>query len=233
LPLKPFKQNDRRATPRIDFDAGIDILGRIVEVVSGRPFEGFLHERVFQPLGMMDTTFYPTEKQLTRLATMYRKDKMTGKLVAAPSGTIGPPKDARYPISAGGLYSTGPDLARLYQMMLNGGALNNQRILSAESVKAMTISYTGDLPAGFSPGMGWGLGWGVVRKPEGMTEMLAPGAYGHGGGTGPQGWIDPRQEPVSHHAHPAPGYVARGRIQDSSRIPGNGGRSNEEVNPRV
>jgi CubicO group peptidase (beta-lactamase class C family) len=173
--------------------AGIDTLGRIIEVVSGRPYEKFLFERIFQPLGMKDTTFYPSEEQLTRLATMYRKEKATGKLVAAPGGTSGPPKGARYPIPAGGLFSTGPDLARLYQMMLNDGALNGQRILSARSVKAMSISYTGELAAGFSPGMGWGLGWGVVRKPEGVTEMLAPGAYGHGGGTGPQGWIDPEK----------------------------------------
>ena len=169
---------------------GIDTLGRIIEVVSGRPFEKFLFERVFQPLGMMDTTFYPSDEQLARLATMYNKDK-AGKLVAATWRTVGPPKGARYPNPAGGLYSTGPDLSRFYQMMLNDGALNGQRILSAASVKAMTTSYTGDLAAGFSPGMGWGLGWGVVRQPEGVTGMLTPGAYGHGGGTGPQGWIDP------------------------------------------
>jgi len=172
---------------------GIDTLGRIIEVVSGRPYEAFLSERIFQPLGMVDTTFYPTAQQLTRLATMYKKDKATGKLVAAPGGNLGPPQNARYPIPAGGLYSTGPDLARLYQMMLDGGALHGQRILSAASVQAMTASLTGDLPAGFSPGMGWGLGWGVVRTPGGVTGALTPGAYGHGGGTGPQGWIDPAQ----------------------------------------
>ncbi len=133
---------------------GIDTLGRIIEVVSGRPYEAFLFERIFQPLGMVDTTFYPTAQQLTRLATMYKKDKTTGKLVAAPGGNIGPPQDARYPIPAGGLYSTGPDLARLDQMMLNDGALNGRRILSAASVKAMTATCSPAISQLASPG-GW------------------------------------------------------------------------------
>lgn len=173
--------------------AGIDVLGRIIEVTSGQSYEAFVQKRVFDPLGMVDTTFYPTDKQLARLATLYAKDPKTRRLYAPPGATSGPPKDARFPNPAGGLFSTGPDLARFYQMMLNGGALGETRIISAASAKIMTTSYTGDLPAGFSPGIGFGLGWSVVREPQDVTEMLTPGAYGHGGGTGTQGWIDPTQ----------------------------------------
>jgi CubicO group peptidase (beta-lactamase class C family) len=171
---------------------GIDTLGRIIEVVSGQGYEGFLKKRVFEPLGMIDTTFYPTKEQLTRVPPTYnRKD---GKLVAVGNPLIGPPAGARYPVPAGGLYSTGSDLAKLYQTMLNGGVFGKDRILSPESVAAMTKVQTGDLKAGFTEGMGWGLGWGVVRTPTGVTEMLSPGTFGHGGAFGTQAWIDPKQD---------------------------------------
>src|SRR5205807_5908249 len=96
---------------------GIDTLGRIIEVISGDSYEGFLKKRVFDPLGMADTTFYPTETQRGRLAVLY--GKQDGKLAPPPAAVIGMPADARYPIPAGGLCSTGPDLAKLYRMMLN------------------------------------------------------------------------------------------------------------------
>ena len=104
-------------------NAGIDTLGRIIEVKSGQTYEDFLAERIFKPLGMNDTAFYPDEKQLARLAGLYgQKD---GKLVFADYVLIGRTKDARHPIPAGGLFSTGGDLARLYQAMLKGGKLGD------------------------------------------------------------------------------------------------------------
>jgi CubicO group peptidase (beta-lactamase class C family) len=173
-------------------NTGIDTLGRIIEVVSGQPYEKFLAERVFIPLGMKDTTFYPSPEQRSRIAQLYaRKD---GKLLPAAGTLIGPPAGAKHPIPAGGLYSTGADLARLYRMMLGRGTLEGKRILSEDAVRAMTQVQTGDLPTGFSPGMGFGLGWGVVRKPQGVTEMLSPGSFGHGGAFGTQGWIDPDKD---------------------------------------
>jgi CubicO group peptidase (beta-lactamase class C family) len=170
---------------------GIDTLGRLIEVASGKSYEEFLHQRVFQPLGMIDTTFYPTKEQQERVAVNY--DRKDAQLVPARNAIIQLPKEARYPIPAGGLYSTGADLAKLYRMMLGQGALGNVRILSEESVAAMTKVQTGDLKAGFTPGMGWGLGWGVVKTPEGVTAMLSPGSFGHGGAFGTQAWIDPKQ----------------------------------------
>jgi CubicO group peptidase (beta-lactamase class C family) len=173
-------------------NAGIDTLGRVIEVVSGQGYEDFLRKRVFEPLGMVDTTFYPTPEQLKRAAATY--DRKDGKLIAPRNAIIGPPAGARYPIPAGGLYSTGADLAKLYRMMLGRGSLGGKRILSPESVAAMTKVQTGDLKAGFVPGMGHGLGWGVVRTPEGVTRMLSPGSYGHGGAFGTQAWIDPQKD---------------------------------------
>ncbi len=170
---------------------GIDTLGRVIEAVSGQSYETFLQKRIFDPLDMKDTTFYPSKEQLKRVGPVY--NKKDGKLVASDNPVLGPPDGARYPMPAGGLFSTGADLARLYQMMLNDGALGKARILSAESVAAMTKVHTGDLKAGFTAGMGWGLGWGVVRTPTGVTEKLSTGSYGHGGAFGTQAWIDPKQ----------------------------------------
>lgn len=171
---------------------GIDTLGRVIEVVSGQSYEPFLDARIFRPLGMRDTTFYPSSEQLSRTAVLY--ESKDGKLVPAPGRLIGPTEGARYPIPAGGLFSTGADLARLYQMMLRNGQLDGQRILSENAVRTMTEVHTGDLTTGFVAGMGFGLGWGVVREPAGITETLSAGTYGHGGAFGTQGWIDPRQD---------------------------------------
>jgi CubicO group peptidase (beta-lactamase class C family) len=171
---------------------GIDTLGRIIEVVSGQGYEDFLRTRLFGPLGMKDTTFYPTPEQLERVAMTYARNR--GKLVAAANALLGPPTGARYPIPAGGLYSTAADLARLYRMMLNQGTLGTVHILSPESAAVMTRVQTGDLKAAFTPGMGFGLGWGVVRTPTGVTRMLSPGSYGHGGAFGTQAWLDPHQD---------------------------------------
>lgn len=173
-------------------NVGIDTLGRIIEVVSGQPYERFLQERIFTPLRMADTTFYPNERQRSRIATLY--DLNDGKLVSAGFQLLGPTEKARFPIPAGGLYSTGADLARFYQMMLCGGQLRGKRILTEKSVREMTAVQTGELAAGFVPGMGFGLGWGVVRQPQGVTEMLSAGSFGHGGAFGTQGWIDPKQD---------------------------------------
>ena len=172
---------------------GIDTLGRVIEVVSGESYEQFLQKRVFDPLGMTDTTFYPTEAQLKRLATTYGKDK-SGKLIATPNTLIVLGTGTKHPIPAGGLVSCGADLARLYRMMLHGGTLDGKRILSEKSVAEMTRLQTGEIKTGFVEGMGFGYGWAVVREPKGVTEMLSAGTYGHGGAFGTQGWIDPAND---------------------------------------
>jgi CubicO group peptidase (beta-lactamase class C family) len=173
-------------------NSGIDTLGRVIEVVSGKSYETFLAERVFNPLRMKDTTFRPTKEQMRRVAGMYARQG--GKLVLSPNALIGPPTEARHPIPAGGLYSTAADMARFYRMMLHEGTLDGERILTATSVQAMTRVQTGDLKCSFTPGLGFGLGFAVVREPQGVTGMLSPGSYGHGGAFGTQSWADPKRD---------------------------------------
>ena len=177
-------------------NAGIDALGRTIEVVSGRPYEDFLRERVFEPLDMDDTTFYPSEEQLSRLAGLYGQKE--GKLAFADYVLIGPTKDAKHPIPAGGLFSTAGDLANLYRAMLHHGwygttKIGERRILSGAAAEQMTSLQTGDLQCGFTPGMGFGFGWAVIKEPQGVHEMLSKGTFGHGGAFGTQGWIDAQQ----------------------------------------
>jgi CubicO group peptidase (beta-lactamase class C family) len=173
-------------------NTGIDTLGRVIEVVSGQSYEAFLKQRLFDPLGMADTAFYPAPAQLERTALTYaRKDD---KLVPAGVPLIGPPAGAKYPVPAGGLYSTALDLAKLYAMMLGKGSTGGRRYLSEASVEAMTKIQTGELKTGFTDGMAWGLGWGVVHEPTGINEPLSAGTFGHGGAFGTQAWIDPHKK---------------------------------------
>ncbi len=128
--------------------SGINAAARIVEVVSGMTFDAFLQKRLFDPLGMKDTTFYPTDAQRARLVTAYAKNKETGALEPVPPRAEFGPRD-RPPQGNGGLYSTAPDYARFCQMLLNGGTLDGRRYLSAAAMKFLTTPQTGDLPTGF------------------------------------------------------------------------------------
>jgi CubicO group peptidase (beta-lactamase class C family) len=180
--------------------SGINAAARIVEVVSGMTFDAFLQQRLFDPLGMKDTTFYLTPGLRSRLATAYAKNKDTGLLEATPPRADFGPRD-RPPQGNGGLYSTAPDYARFCQMLLNGGSFAGRRYLSPAAMTFLTVPQTGDLPTGFfqsdalgnhGANYGWGIGTCVLRKPhEGVAAMLSPGSYGHGGAWGTQAWIDP------------------------------------------
>jgi CubicO group peptidase (beta-lactamase class C family) len=173
--------------------SSINTAGRVVEVVSGMPFEKFAQERLFGPLGMKDTTFYLSEGQLPRLAKSYKRtDK--GVLEVSDIRFLNgksPTNRDRFPAPNGGLFSTAPDYARFAQMMLNNGTLDGKRYLKADTVKQMSTIQTGSLKTGFTEGNGWGLGFCVVREPQGLSAMLSPGSFGHGGAYGTQAWIDP------------------------------------------
>ena len=176
------------------YSPGLTVCGRIVEVVSGRPFDRFLQENIFTPLQMNDTTFLPTEEQRKRTARLYRK---TDDGVLEPFASwIVDDAGARAPNPSAGLFSTAHDLARFYQMILNGGELCGKRILSSKAVAEMRRVQTGEFTVGFTSGNAWGLGWCIVRDPQGVTQMLSPGTFGHGGAFGTQGWIDPRREMI-------------------------------------
>jgi CubicO group peptidase (beta-lactamase class C family) len=176
----------------------INALGRIVEVISGQKFEDFLAQRLLAPLGMTETTFYPTEAQLPRVAKSYKKDETTGALVETQSAFINGPVTSRRRTVApsGGLYSTATDVLQFYEMLLAGGTHSGKRLLKEESVKELTRTQTGDLVTGFTPGMTFGLGFGVVREPQGVTGMFSPGTFGHGGVYGTASWADPKTKTV-------------------------------------
>jgi CubicO group peptidase (beta-lactamase class C family)/glyoxylase-like metal-dependent hydrolase (beta-lactamase superfamily II) len=178
--------------------SGINTGGRIAEVVTGEPLEKLMKRKLFDSLGMKDTTFYLTEKQLPRLAKSYRRtDK--GDLEATDISFLGgksPTSTDRFPAPNGGLFSTASDYARFCRMVLRGGELDGKRFLKPETVELMTAIHTAGLRTGFTPGNGWGLGWCVIREPQGITAMLSPGTFGHGGAYGTQAWIDPETKRV-------------------------------------
>ena len=180
--------------------SGINAAARIVEVVSGMTFDVFLQKRLFDPLGMKNTTFYLTPESRAGLVTAYAKNKDTGQLEPVPPRPEFGPRD-RPPQGNGGLYSTATDYARFCQMLLNGGRFKGRRYLSAEATRFLSTPQTGELPTGFfqneafgryGTNYGWGLGTCVLKSPhEGVASMLSPGSYGHGGAWGTQAWMDP------------------------------------------
>ncbi len=179
--------------------SGINAAARIVEVVSGMTFDAFLQQRLFDPLGMKNTTFYPTAEQRAQLATAYARNKDGVLEPVPPRADFGTRN--RPPQGNGGLFSTAPDYARFCQMLLNNGTLEGHRYLSAAAMKFLTTSQTGEMPTGFfqSNAFGnhgsnyvWGIGTCILRAPhEGVAEMLSPGSFGHGGAWGTQAWVDP------------------------------------------
>ena len=175
---------------------GINTLGRIVEVVSGQKFEDFLQRRIFDPLGMKETTFWPNRSQARRIARSYKPGKDGKGLEETDIYFIkgGISNRQRTPFPAGGLFSTARDTARFYQMTLNGGALDGYKIISKESLELMTRTQTADIKTGFTDGMSWGFGFQVVKEPQGVTAMLSPGTFGHGGAYATQSWADPKRD---------------------------------------
>jgi CubicO group peptidase (beta-lactamase class C family) len=148
-------------------NAGINTAARIIEVVSGMPYQDFLAQRLFAPLGMKDTTFWPSEQQLKRLAKSYKPNEAKSGLEETPITQLHYPLDDphRQPMPAGGLFSTAADLVRFCQMVLNGGILDGRRYLSEAAVKEMTSKQTGP-----NISEGYGLGWSVRDN-----------SFGHGG----------------------------------------------------
>lgn len=179
-------------------NAGINTLGRIIEVVSGSSYAEFLQARFFNPLAMKDTTFWPNSSQVTRLATSYEPDPSgSGLRPTAIYFITGPlPDRKRTAFPAGGLFSTASDYFHFCQLMLDKGKWKGRQLLSPEAVESMTRTQTGDLTTGFTDGMSYGLGFAVVKKPSGVTEMLTPGTFGHGGAYGTQAWTDRERSAV-------------------------------------
>jgi CubicO group peptidase (beta-lactamase class C family) len=177
---------------------GTHVIGRVVEVVSGKSFDVFLKERILDPLGMKDTTFFPPKEKVGRVAKSYMKNDKVKELTETDiyfvKGDLWDTKRTVKP--GGGLFSTAEDLRRFYQMMLNKGVWNGKRILSENAVKELTRTQSGDIKTGFTDGMSWGIKFQVVKEPQGVTAMLNPGTFGHGGAYATQSWADPVNQTI-------------------------------------
>ena len=176
------------------YDDSYDVLGFLVEVISGQRLDRFWQEHIFDPLGMLDTHYWlPSEKEAQR-AILLQDGKSDPKLTT------------QYPIEAserksfiggtGGLQMTALDYWLLCQMLLNGGEINGVRLLSNKTIDWMTINHIDDLEmASFVPqGSRYGLGFGIITDPGRSTQPLSAGTYYWGGGLGTRFLIDPKEE---------------------------------------
>ncbi len=181
------------------YSIATDVVGRLVEVISGQSLDTFFQERIFAPLEMTDTHFYMNEDKAERLTTQYTPGENNIIKVQDPGGTAsrwitGPNTLFR---GAGGLASTARDYLRFQQMMLNGGELFGTRLLAPSTVSLMLENHTADLPLWLpGPGMGFGLGYGVVQDRGAAATPLSAGAGYWGGAYCTLSWIDPEQELV-------------------------------------
>ncbi len=187
---------------RWEYSLGVDVLGRLVEVVSGKPLDEFFATRIFEPLGMKDTYFYPPENKLERLATAYTydADKGLNRFPDTPIAEGSFVYSADYPyrgpkkLFAGGagLTSTAMDYARFCQMMLDGGKTGGARLLSRKSVELMTQDQLGKI----SPEQGFGLGFGVEGVKAPLSELGSPGEFNWGGFFYTGFTIDPKEQMI-------------------------------------
>ncbi|MGO8818494.1 MAG: serine hydrolase domain-containing protein [Terriglobia bacterium] len=187
-----------------EYSLADDVLGRFVEVVSGMPFDKFLESRLFQPLGMKDTGFFPPDDKVSRLATAYAYDEQKGLHPILDGQVMGGDGGFQYTADypyhgphtyfsgGGGLTSTAEDYYRFCQMMLNGGELNGTRIISRKSVELMSHNHV----VGKAGGGNYGLGFGTVGEPSQLTELGSVGSFDWGGFYFTSFVIDPKEDMV-------------------------------------
>lgn len=178
-------------------NTGIATLGRIVEVLSGLKYEEFLAKRIFEPLGMVDSHVFLPEAKHARLAALYTIEN--GHMVKdGPNALAGDAmkfrKGATYSGPEFSVYTTAADLAKFYQMMLDKGAYQGKRLLSAASVATMSAVQSGEVKSGWDIGDGFGLTWEVTKDPIGTLTGLSEGAFHHGGAFSTFGYIDPKKD---------------------------------------
>ena len=197
LPL----MNDPGTTWR--YSIATTVLGRVVEVASGQPFDAFLEENIFKPLGMTHTGFYVKPAQAKLLATAYALPKGSDKLKAPPPEKVPFTQKPALLEGAAGIATSARDYLRFSQMLLNKGELDGTRILKAETVAAMTRNH---LPAAVLPmrifgrpvpGLGWGYNVAVVMDKTKFRYQTNNGEYFWAGSLGTRFWIDPKTETVT------------------------------------
>ncbi|MBZ5682262.1 MAG: beta-lactamase family protein [Acidobacteriia bacterium] len=187
---------------RWEYSLGVDVLGRLVEVVSGKPLDEFFRTRIFEPLGMKDTYFYPPDSKLDRLATAYTyyADKGLNRFPDTPITEENTTYSADYPyrgpkklFSGGaGLVSTAADYLRFCQMMLDGGKAGTTRLISRKSVELMTQDQLGKI----GTDQGFGLGFGVYGVKAPLSELGSPGEFAWGGFFYTAFTIDPKEQMI-------------------------------------
>ncbi len=177
-----------------DYSYSTDVLGRVLEVVTGQPLLAVLRTKLLDPLGMRDTSFYvPEPARQARLAEPLADDRVIGA-----GATIGNPRiPMKFESGGGGLVSTARDYSRFLQMLLNGGALDGRRYISPATLRFMTSDQLGTAIAPgplYLPGAGYGFGLGfAVRRTDGEAAATsAAGEYNWGGAGGTAFWVDPR-----------------------------------------
>lgn len=174
-----------------EYGPATDLVGYLVEVISGMPLDRYLAEKIFQPLGMKDTHFYQPEENLGRMATVYQPKPGGGiQPLALPASSA-----KKYFSGAGGLSSTIEDYARFCQMLVNGGQFDGKRILSRKTIELMTANHIGELRLWESlPGDGFGLGFSVKKSLGESAQLGSVGTYGWGGAFGTIFFVDPKEE---------------------------------------
>jgi CubicO group peptidase (beta-lactamase class C family) len=187
---------------RFEYSLSLDVLGRLVEVLSGKPLDEFFRTRIFEPLGMKDTYFFPPDNKISRLATAYTyyPEKGLQRFPDAPirEGTFVysadyPTRGPKKLFSGGaGLVSTAMDYARFCQMMLEDGKAGNTRLLSRKSVELMTHDQLGKI----GPDQGFGLGFGIEGMKSPLSELGSPGEYSWGGFFYTGFTIDPKEQMI-------------------------------------
>ena len=178
-----------------------DVLGYLIEVISGMSFDQFLRKNIFDPLGMKDTYFYLPPEKYKRLATLYTEDSTQHVIKALEVSSINgefrrdyPAMKGTYFSGGGGLSSTSYDYAIFMQMLLNGGEYNGKRILSRNSIRMMTMNQIGDLSVGDNK---FGLGFGIVTEKKSAQSPAPAGSYEWGGMFSSSYWIDPKEKIVA------------------------------------
>lgn len=190
---------------RWHYSVSVDVLGRLVEVISGQPLDQFLDQRIFRPLGMRDTFFEVPADKLHRFGTNHQYNAETKKLeIMDKPASSKFANNVTFFSGGGGLLSTAEDYMRFSQMMLNGGELDGVRILGSKTVDYMTRNHLSGifaLRSGESalnrPGSGFGLGFGVVVDPVAAGVISSAGEYYWGGAAGTIFWIDPVEELIA------------------------------------
>ena len=190
-------------------NAGINTAGRIIEVVSGMSYQDFMQKRLFDPLGMKDTTFWPNEEQVKRLAKSYKPGKDNMGLEELSITQLHYPLNdlKRQPMPAGGLFSTATDVGVFCQMVLNGGTHTGKRLLSEDAVRQMTSTQTGELLDKGRGENGYGLGFSTTRKAR--LGAVIPGPSGHGGAYATNMWIDPERGLITVYMVQHAGYPGK------------------------